>query len=116
MAPPLNIHPWLWISTIALGLAAIVALHVINPLLVAILTYIIRLQCGIVVQIESIGISATGSRIILKNVRYHGQNLTGRIQRLYVTLGREISVEVRGLEGFVYNRSPAYDAIVRHFS
>jgi len=86
------------------------------------------------IDIQSLQISLLAGRIFFGRVRYHGSNETIQIVSGYITwrywlrkvrhchggkaespktneLPSRIALKVNGLEWFVYNRSPAYDAI-----
>lgn len=86
------------------------------------------------IDIQSLQISLLAGRIFFGRVRYHGSNETIQIVGGHITwrywlrkvrhchadkagspktneLPSRIAVKLHGLEWFVYNRSPAYDAI-----
>ena len=89
---------------------------------------------SVYIDIQSLQISLLGGRIFFGRVRYHGSNETIQIVSGHITwrywlrkvrhchddkagsskaneLPSRIVVKLNGLEWFVYNRSPAYDAI-----
>ncbi|KAL2061825.1 hypothetical protein VTL71DRAFT_7203 [Oculimacula yallundae] len=136
---PLRTSPdFNWVFLVELGVCGILTLFFLfyfNRVFATFVSYGLRAWSWhvhrVYIDIQALQFSLLGGRFFFKGLRYHGNNETILIQSGYVTwrywlrnvkeldVGRDlnsgtkrVSVNVRGVEWFVYNRSVAYDAIV----
>ncbi|EIW72981.1 hypothetical protein TREMEDRAFT_42131 [Tremella mesenterica DSM 1558] len=106
MADPIN-----WLLLVSLVVIVIVSaafLFYWNRLLGWLVAWAVRLFTWRVyhayIVIGSLQVSPLAGRIAFRDVEYHSSNLT--------KLPCRIAITAEGLEAFVFNRTPAYDAIV----
>ncbi|KAK8844716.1 hypothetical protein IAR55_006566 [Kwoniella newhampshirensis] len=138
-----RINLLLLIELAAVVIAASAFLFYWNRLLASVTAFLIRLYtwryCNAYIIIGSLQISPLAGRISFRNVEYHSSNLSVRALHGHITwrywkirirqepdsqsnntkrnkLPCRISVFAEGVEAFIYNRTPAYDAIVERMN